>query len=186
MVLREYREGPCAFDARASTTARLCTRNQTCLAGKALRLFTVSSAWCSREEGRKGVVAPGQLADLAALSEDYFSVPAERIRVTATTFSRSSFGASRLWVAYGSTQDGRCSIVGGAPCTTGGLGASEWVAGYTYNFNKYLDLNAVFYDIRNRTSGTCEPVSALNVPLNTTPAPGLNIRSFGGSVLLTF
>lgn len=77
--------------------------------------------------------------------------------------------------------DGRC-----ARCNSTGLGATEWVAGYTYNFNKYLDLYAVFYDIRNATSGSYQPVTQLNVPLNTTPAPGLNIRSFGGGMLLAF
>jgi predicted porin len=100
--------------------------------------------------------------------------------------AQQRFGQSRLWGAYGSTTDGRCSIVGGSSCRTNGLGATEWVAGYTYNINKYLDLYAVFYDIRNRTSGTYEPVTALNLPLNSTPAPGLSIRSFGGGVFLAF
>lgn len=47
---------------------------------EALRLFTTGSAWFSREESRKGRIAPNQLADVAVLSEDYFSVPPERIR----------------------------------------------------------------------------------------------------------
>jgi predicted amidohydrolase YtcJ len=47
---------------------------------EALRLFTVGSAWFSQEEHVKGRIAPGQLADFAVLSEDYFSVPEERIR----------------------------------------------------------------------------------------------------------
>lgn len=47
---------------------------------EALRLYTVGSAWFSREESTKGQIAPGQFADLAVLSEDYFEVPPERIR----------------------------------------------------------------------------------------------------------
>lgn len=47
---------------------------------EALRLYTVGSAWFSREEDKKGRIAPGQLGDFAALSEDYFSIPPERIR----------------------------------------------------------------------------------------------------------
>jgi predicted amidohydrolase YtcJ len=47
---------------------------------EALRLYTVGSAWFSREEQAKGRIATGQLADLVVLSEDYFSVAAERIR----------------------------------------------------------------------------------------------------------
>lgn len=47
---------------------------------EALGLFTRGSAWFSREEGRKGRIAPGQFGDFAILSEDYFSVPPDRIR----------------------------------------------------------------------------------------------------------
>lgn len=47
---------------------------------EALRLYTVGSTWFSGEEGKKGAVAPGQLADLAVLSADYFAVPEEEIR----------------------------------------------------------------------------------------------------------
>jgi predicted amidohydrolase YtcJ len=46
---------------------------------QALRAFTIGSAWFSGDETRKGRLAPGQFADLAVLSEDYFSVPGERI-----------------------------------------------------------------------------------------------------------
>lgn len=41
----------------------------------ALRLWTEANTWFSNEEGRKGQIKAGQLADLALLSEDYFSVP---------------------------------------------------------------------------------------------------------------
>jgi hypothetical protein len=47
---------------------------------EALRLWTVGSAWFSSEEGKKGALVPGQLADLAVLSADYFSVPEEEIK----------------------------------------------------------------------------------------------------------
>lgn len=47
---------------------------------EALRLYTKGSSWFSGEEGKKGSLAPGMLADLAVLSADYFSVPEENIR----------------------------------------------------------------------------------------------------------
>lgn len=47
---------------------------------EALRLFTAGSAWFSQEENVKGRIAPGQYADFAVLTEDYFSVPEERIK----------------------------------------------------------------------------------------------------------
>ncbi|MEM9541551.1 MAG: amidohydrolase [Cyanobacteria bacterium P01_E01_bin.42] len=47
---------------------------------EALRTYTTAAAWFSNEEGKKGAIVPGQLADLSVLSEDYFSVPEERIK----------------------------------------------------------------------------------------------------------
>ena len=49
-------------------------------ATEALRLYTRGSAWFSGEEDKKGAIAAGQLADLAVLSADYFSVPEEEIK----------------------------------------------------------------------------------------------------------
>jgi hypothetical protein len=47
---------------------------------EALRLYTQGSAWFSRDEERKGALSPGQLADVAVLSADYFSVDDEEIK----------------------------------------------------------------------------------------------------------
>jgi len=47
---------------------------------EALRLWTAGSAWFSGDDGKKGMLARGQLADLAVLSADYFSVPEEAIK----------------------------------------------------------------------------------------------------------
>src|ERR1700744_3308478 len=47
---------------------------------KALELYTVGSSWFSTEDGKKGSLAQGQLADLAILSSDYFSIPEEEIK----------------------------------------------------------------------------------------------------------
>jgi len=47
---------------------------------EALRLYTQGSSWFSSESGKKGAIAVGQLADFAALSDDYLSVPEEQIR----------------------------------------------------------------------------------------------------------
>jgi len=47
---------------------------------EALRLYTQGSSWFSSEVGKKGAIAPGQLADFAALTDDYFSVPEEEIK----------------------------------------------------------------------------------------------------------
>jgi predicted amidohydrolase YtcJ len=47
---------------------------------EALRLYTVGSSWFSSDDGKKGSIALGQLADLAVLSADYFAVPEEEIK----------------------------------------------------------------------------------------------------------
>ncbi|HFK7188614.1 TPA: amidohydrolase [Serratia odorifera] len=46
----------------------------------ALMLWTQGSAWFSTEQGKKGQIKVGQLADLAVLSQDYFSVPEQQIK----------------------------------------------------------------------------------------------------------
>ncbi|VVP26829.1 amidohydrolase [Pseudomonas fluorescens] len=46
----------------------------------ALQLFTHGSAWFSSEQGKKGQIRIGQLADLVALSGDFFSIEEEQIK----------------------------------------------------------------------------------------------------------
>jgi len=42
---------------------------------QALRIYTEGSAWFAHDENRRGRLMPGMLADLAVLSDDYFTVP---------------------------------------------------------------------------------------------------------------
>ncbi len=46
----------------------------------ALRVHTVGSAWFSFDEKIKGSIVPGKLADLAVLTDDYLTVPEDKIR----------------------------------------------------------------------------------------------------------
>ncbi|GGC85923.1 amidohydrolase [Undibacterium terreum] len=46
----------------------------------ALELWTAGSAWFSNEQGKKGRIKEGMLADLCVLSEDFFSVDEESIK----------------------------------------------------------------------------------------------------------
>jgi predicted amidohydrolase YtcJ len=59
---------------------RIAADNNLLTREEALRLFTVGSAWFSAEEGAKSQIAPGQYADFAILTADYFTVPDEQIR----------------------------------------------------------------------------------------------------------
>lgn len=58
---------------RRREARHLATRAQ------ALDWYTSGSAWLSFEEADRGHLRPGARADLAVLSEDYFTAPAERI-----------------------------------------------------------------------------------------------------------
>jgi predicted amidohydrolase YtcJ len=51
---------------------------------EALRLYTLGSAWFSFDDGKRGSLAPGKLADLAVLTKDYLSVPVEEIGTIAS------------------------------------------------------------------------------------------------------
>ena len=46
---------------------------------EALRIYTEGSAWFAHDENRRGRLMPGMLADLAVLSDDYFTVPVSHI-----------------------------------------------------------------------------------------------------------
>lgn len=54
-------------------------KNRLCR-NTALRLYTEGSAWFSGDDGKKGRITAGQLADLAVLSGDYFTVPEDEIK----------------------------------------------------------------------------------------------------------
>jgi predicted amidohydrolase YtcJ len=45
-----------------------------------LKLYTSNSGWFLREEDQLGAIEPGRLADLAVLSDDYFTVPDESLK----------------------------------------------------------------------------------------------------------
>ena len=46
---------------------------------EALRLYTLGSAWFSRDEDKRGSLAVGKLADLAVLTKDYMTVPVNEV-----------------------------------------------------------------------------------------------------------
>ncbi|MEO0588373.1 MAG: amidohydrolase family protein, partial [Planctomycetota bacterium] len=46
---------------------------------EALRAWTVGSAWSTGHEGKKGAIAPGQLADFLVLEQDFFEVPDDQL-----------------------------------------------------------------------------------------------------------
>ncbi len=63
------------------TVAGMATRDTDELASReeALRFYTLGSAWFTHDDGRRGSLEAGKLADLAVLSKDYTGVPTGEI-----------------------------------------------------------------------------------------------------------
>jgi len=59
---------------------RLINGGQQITRQEVLKLYTVSNGWFLREEHQIGSIEPGKLADLAVLSDDYFTVPDEKLK----------------------------------------------------------------------------------------------------------
>ncbi|MBE4746751.1 amidohydrolase [Corallococcus sp. ZKHCc1 1396] len=66
---------------------------------EALKLYTLGAAWFTKTENESGRIAPGNLADFALLSTDYFSVPEEEIQhitsVMTVVDGKVVFGAGK-------------------------------------------------------------------------------------------
>ena len=66
----------------------------------ALELWTAGSAWFSSEQERKGRIREGMLADLAVLSQDFFSIDAEEIKAIESVLTvvggRIVYGAAEF------------------------------------------------------------------------------------------
>ncbi|MBI3433905.1 MAG: amidohydrolase [Proteobacteria bacterium] len=64
---------------RSVTGSSYRSKEQSPSREQALRIHTVNSAYMAFDEGRRGTLEAGKWADLVVLSDDYFSVPQERI-----------------------------------------------------------------------------------------------------------
>lgn len=93
-----------------------------------------------------------------------------------------SYNGHHLWLAYGQADQGKCSLVGDADCTTDGLGASMMTLGYLYRFSPETDIYAVAYQVVNKNSASYTPFP----PIDPQPTPGANVRSIGIGILHHF
>ena len=85
----------------------------------ALMLWTQGSARFSTEQGKKGQIKVGQLADVAVLSQDYFSVPEEQIKgieSVMTVVDGKVVYAAGSFAAGAAAAAGAAGVVAGHPC----------------------------------------------------------------------
>jgi len=94
---------------------------------------------------------------------------------------QQDLGRHKIWGLYGSAADGSAKIVGGAPATTTGLGASQVTLGYNYAITKTADVFASYYQVTNKAAGTYGAFPVLS-GIN----PGADTKGFGVGILYTF
>jgi predicted porin len=90
---------------------------------------------------------------------------------------------SSVWVSYGRANDGSCTRVGGAACSTRALGANYLTLGYIYRFSKRTEAFLAYYQVDNKDSAqysTGPTVSTLAV------APGADTRGYGFGMIHYF
>jgi predicted porin len=83
---------------------------------------------------------------------------------------------SSVWAAYGRAEDGSCTRVGGASCSTRALGGDNFAAGYIYRLSNRTWVYATYYRMNNKENGQYSPgptVSTLAV------APGADTTAMG-------
>lgn len=65
---------------KAAGGLQILPANERLTREEALKLYTLGSAWFSGDEDKKGSISVGKFADFTLLSEDYFTIPEERIK----------------------------------------------------------------------------------------------------------
>lgn len=73
-----------ALDGRTIHGTPLRVASEIPTREQALRMYTLDAAWFSFDEGRRGSLEVGKLADFAVLNQDFFSVPVEQISNTTS------------------------------------------------------------------------------------------------------
>jgi predicted porin len=91
------------------------------------------------------------------------------------------FGDAGIWVSFGQSFEGECSIVSGAACSTHALGGMMYSVGAMYDFGKRTTLYASYFGVVNDDAASYGIFPAVG-----TTAAGADTRSFGIGILHTF
>lgn len=145
----------------------------------------------STDEGHE-VIVQGSLPTgtrLSGVVERLSYENEERTAGAVRRFSRWAYyllaqqrlGPHQLFGTFGQAEAGECSVEGGGPCTTRGLGAVQWNVGYVYSLAPAADVYAAYYETRNDRSASYGVVGGPG-----TVAPGGDTRGVGVGLLFTF
>jgi predicted amidohydrolase YtcJ len=96
------------LDGKVIDGTPMRTADQTPSREEALRMYAINAAWFSFDEDKRGSLEGGKYADLAVLSDDYMTVPVDKVgeitwsaarRCTARARSPSRKGSCRVVIA---------------------------------------------------------------------------------------
>ena len=90
------------------------------------------------------------------------------------------WNAWRTSVAYGDASSDTCSRVGGAACTTDGLGANMLVLGADYSFSKRTAVFLLYAKLNNNSASQQRNAE------NWTPDPGADITQYSVGIRHNF
>jgi predicted amidohydrolase YtcJ len=143
----------------------------------ALRLWTKGSAWFSGEEGLKGALRVGEFADLAVLSDDYFSVPSEEIK--AITSVLTMVGGR---IVHGSGEFGKLAPALPPP-------SPDWSPVRTYGgYSRTTSEGAGKENVNRKLAMSCGCAKACNIhghahaSARSSSLPVEDLRSFWGAL----
>jgi len=75
------------LDGKSASGRKLRGQDETPTRLEALRMYTQGSAWLAHDDHRRGTLEVGKWADLAVLSQDYFTVPLEQMARTESVLT---------------------------------------------------------------------------------------------------
>jgi predicted porin len=97
--------------------------------------------------------------DNAAAATNFKSYNRNAYALTAT----HEVGPGTIRALYGRAQSGSCSLVGGAACSTNGLGAQQYTLGYSYSLSKRTDLYGFYTQVANDSRATYQFANAAGI-----------------------
>jgi len=90
---------------------------------------------------------------------------------------------SSVWFSYGHANQGSCTRVGGASCSTTDLAADYFTLGYIYRFSPRTEVFAAYYRMNNKQSAQYSPGPTVST---AAVAPGADTSAGGVGIIHFF